>query len=355
MITVQDINKPEPIKVDEQLKTFQKGDAVAGTIECLRRGEFILIQTFYSDGISLLAELHKDLKLKLPNFSFKDQQAYRAEYHKLSNLVVLEIVDQKLSPKKSPNIGWLSEFYPDNEHFLLTFPQVQGLNSAWQWHEKGVSLPVLRNKLKPYYGTYFPTRFEHLVLFDNFLKHYKGQKKTAIDVGVGCGVLSMQMVNHQFQRVFATDINPNAIFGLQEYMGNTKLSRKIELDCAHLFGKWIKQTELIVFNPPWLPETRELERIDQAIFYDKTLFENFFAEAKKILLPEGQLVVIFSNLAQITNVTAAHPIKTELMNGNRFQLERYFKKLVKPASSKTKRDQHWRALEEVELWVLKHI
>ncbi len=71
MITVQDINKPEPIKVDEQLKTFQKGDAVAGTIECLRRGEFILIQTFYSDGISLLAELHKDLKLKLPNFSFK--------------------------------------------------------------------------------------------------------------------------------------------------------------------------------------------------------------------------------------------------------------------------------------------
>ncbi|MFT5848164.1 methyltransferase [Psychroserpens sp.] len=355
MITIEDINKPKPIKVDDQLKTFEKGDNVGATIESLRQGEFILIKTFYSDGISLLADVHKHLKLKLPNDSFKEQQAYRAAYQELSNLVVVEIVDQKLSPKKSPNIGWLNKFYPDNDHFLLTFPQVQGLNSAWQWHEKGIALPVLRNKLQPYYGAYFPTRFEHLILFDNFLKHYKGPKKTAIDVGVGCGVLSLQMVNSQFQKVFATDINPNAIFGLQESMGTTKLSRKIELDCAHLFGKFTKQTELIVFNPPWLPETRELEGIDEAIYYNNNLFDDFFMEAQKRLLPEGQLVIIFSNLAKITNVTTEHPVEKELVNGKRFQLERYFKKQVKAASNKTKRDQHWRDVEEVELWVLKHI
>jgi hypothetical protein len=355
MITIEDINKPKPIKVDNQLKTFQKGDDVTRTIENLRQGNFILIKTFYSDGISLLADLHKNLKSKLPNDSFSEQQAYRAAYQKLSNRVVVEIVDQKLSPNKSPNIGWLNKFYPDNNHFLLTFPQVQGLNSAWQWHEKGITLPVLRNKLQPYYGTYFPTRFEHLILFDNFLKHYKGSKKSAIDVGVGCGVLSLQMVNHQFQKVFATDINPNAIFGLQEFMGTTKLSRKIELDYAHLFGKWNKETELIVFNPPWLPETRELERIDEAIYYNNNLFDDFFVEAQKRLLPEGQLVIVFSNLAKITNVTTAHPVEKELVNGKRFQLERYFKKQVKPASSKTKRNQYWRDLEEVELWVLKHV
>jgi hypothetical protein len=33
-------------------------------------------------------------------------------------------------------------------------------------------------------------------------------------------------------------------------------------------------------------------------------------------------------------------------------LGNYFKKSVKAASKKTKRDQHWRATEEVELWVL---
>ncbi|MDO5975102.1 hypothetical protein [Flavivirga jejuensis] len=81
----------------------------------------------------------------------------------------------------------------------------------------------------------------------------------------------------------------------------------------------------------------------------------FFAAAKKRLLPEGKLVLIFSNLAQITNVTTDHPIQKELDEGNRFQLERCFKKSVSAASSKTKRDQHWRALEEVELWVLTNI
>jgi transcriptional regulator of NAD metabolism len=110
-----------------------------------------------------------------------------------------------------------------------------------------------------------------------------------------------------------------------------------------------------VFNPPWIPEGGDLSSFDDAIYYNKTLFEDFFTAAKKRLLPDGKLVLIFSNLAQITNVTTEHPIETELDVGNRFQLERCFKKSVKAASSKTKRDQHWRSSEEVELWVLTNI
>ena len=354
MITDIEVNKPEPIEIDEKPKLFKRGSEVGLTIEALKEGESILISEFYNDGISLLQDLHKYLILKLPNKSYKEQHEYRAEYHRLSNQILLEIVDQKLIVKKSPSIGWLEKFYPENSHFYLTFPQIQGLNSAWQWYQNGISIPVLRNKIHPYYGTYFPTRFEHLVLFDNWLKHYKGSKKASIEVGVGCGVLSLQMVQHNFQKVFATDINPNAIVGLIEFMGTTKLSRKIELDFGHLFGKWEKQVELIVFNPPWLPESHNLSNIDDAIYYNKTLFPEFFTAAKKRLLPEGKLVLIFSNLAQITNVTTEHPIETELVEGNRFQLERCFKKSVKAASSKTKRDQHWRSSEEVELWILTH-
>ena len=357
MITDIKVNKPEPIAIDEKLKSFKFGNRVRPTIEALEKGEMILINESYHDGISLLKELHKYLKLKLPNKSFQEQREYRSEYHRLSNLVLLEIVDQKLIAKKSPSIGWLEKFYPENNHFYLTFPQIQGMNSAWQWYENGISIPVLRNKVHPYYGTYFPTRFEHLVLFDNWLKRYKGPKKTATDVGVGCGVLSLQMVQHGFQKVFATDINPNAIVGLTEFMGTTKLSRKIELDLGHLFGKWDKPTELIVFNPPWLPETYDsgIAGIDEAVYYNKTLFPEFFAAAKERLLPEGKLVLIFSNLAQITNVTTEHPIETELAEGGRFKLERCFTKSVQAASNKTKRDQHWRSSEVVELWVLTNI
>lgn len=348
-------NIPAPIAVSEKQKTFKRGTDVKSTIEALQQGKMVLINEFYSDGLSLLEELHKHLRRKLPHKSFKEQQKYRSEYFRLSNLVVLEIVDQKLVTKKSPSIGWLEKFYSENNHFFLTFPQIQGLNSAWQWYQNGVSIPVLRNKIHPYYGTYFPTRTEHLILFDNWLKRYQGPKKAAIDIGVGCGVLSLQMVQHGFQKVYATDVNPNAIVGLKESMGTTKLSRKIELDHGNLFGKWEKQTELIVFNPPWLPKPHELNHMDKAIYYNETLFPDFFAAAKKRLLPEGKLVLVFSNLAQITKVTTKHPIETELAEGNRFQLEKCYKKSVSAASDKTKRDQHWRSLEEVELWVLTNI
>jgi 16S rRNA G1207 methylase RsmC len=160
------------------------------------------------------------------------------------------------------------------------------------------------------------------------------------------------MIKHGFQKVFGTDTNPNAVVGLAEFMGDTKLSRKIELDFGHLFGKWEKQTELIVFNPPWLPKSHDLDRIDEAIYYNDNLFPEFFAGAKHRLLPEGKLVLIFSNLAQITNVTKEHPIEKELAQGGRFQLEKYLKKSVKGSSEKTKRDRHWRSSEEVELWIL---
>jgi hypothetical protein len=69
-------------------------------------------------------------------------------------------------------------------------------------------------------------------------------------------------------------------------------------------------------------------------------------------LPEGKLVILFSNLAQITEVTKDHPIETELANDGRFKLEACLKRKVKAASNKTMREQEWRAEEEVELWIL---
>ena len=352
MTTDIEVNKPEPIVSKKQLVLFNRSTDVKLTIKALEVGKPVLITAFYSNGLLLLKELDLHLKRKLPNKSFQEQREYRSEYRKLSNLILIEIVDHKLTVKKAPSIGWLEKLYPEISDFLLSFVQIQGLNSAWQWYKKGIFIPVLRNKVHPYYGTYFPTRFDHLILFDNWLKRYEGSKKSAIDVGIGCGVLSFQMMKYGFQKVFGTDTNPNAIVGLAEFMKDTKFSRKIELDFGHLFGKWEKQTELIVFNPPWLPKSHDLNRIDEAIYYNVSLFPEFFAGAKRRLLRDGKLVLLFSNLAQITDVTKEHPIEKELAEGGRFQLEKCFKRTVIAASDKTKRDQHWRSSEEVELWVL---
>ena len=346
------INIPTPVLPGDELIKFESTTDVRETIYAMKDGKSVLITEFYSNGMLLLKELHKHLKNRLPNKTFAEQRAYRAEYHALSNLILLKIKKQEVYLKKAPSIGWLEKLYPDNNSFFLTFPQVQGLNSAWQWYKNGIKVPVLRNKIHPFYGTYFPTRFDHLILFDNWLKRYDGAKKSAVDVGIGSGVLSFQMVQHGFQKVFGTDTNPNAIVGLQEFMGETKLSRKIELNYGNLFATIEKETELIVFNPPWLPAHTSVENIDEAIYYNKNLFPKFFAEANNRLSKDGKLVILFSNLAEITNVSKEHPIEKELAKGIRFKLEKCLKKTVKTASDKTKRNANWRAAEEVQLWVL---
>ena len=198
MITDIKANKPRPITSKIKIELFKRGTNVQHAIKILEAGNHILITEFYSNGLSLLQELKAHLNKKFPNKSFLEQKEYRAAYHKLSNLILIEIVDHKLEVKKSPSIGWLEKLYPETGNFFLSFPQIQGLNSSWQWYKKGITIPVLRNKIHPYYGTYFPTRFEHLVLFDNWLKRYKGPKKSAIDVGIGSGILSLQMMKYGF-------------------------------------------------------------------------------------------------------------------------------------------------------------
>jgi hypothetical protein len=347
------VNRPEPISTEIEIESFTQDSDINETIRALLQGRQILVEEFYSNGLYLLRELASYLKNNLPNETFIEQRAFRSEFRKLSNLILIHVKEHKLRVKKAPVIGWLEKLYPELKDFLLPLPQIQGLNSAWQWYKNGIHIPVLRNKIHPYYGVYFPTRFEHLILFDNWLKRYEGAKKTAIDIGFGSGVLSLLMVQHGFQKIFGTDINPNAVIGLSESMQGTKLARKIEVGFGHLFGKWDKPSELIVFNPPWLPAVQELNKLDEAIYYNEQLFPGFFEAAHKRLLPDGKIVILFSNLAKITQLATEHPIENELLSGKRFMLERCLKKSVKQASQKTNRNQHWRREEEVELWVLK--
>lgn len=352
MISDISINKPEPFFPEQPLPQYNRAINVGRAIKSLEAGKPILVTAYFSNGLELLRALQQHLKIKMPGKTFKEQRDYRLAFKELTKLIYIKIVDHELAVKKAPAIGWLEKLYPEDNNFLLPLTKVQGLNSAWQWYQNGITLPVLRNKIHPYYGVYFPTRFDHLILFDNWLKRYEGPKQSAIDVGIGSGVLSFQLVKHGFHKVYGTDTNPNAIVGLTESMADTKMSRKIELHFAPLFGKFEKPTELIVFNPPWLPTREDMDKNDEAIYYNDTLFPEFFLEAKKRLLPNGKLVVIFSNLAQITNITDAHPIEDELTNGGRFKLENCLKRKVKNASAKTKRDQNWRGEEMVELWVL---
>ena len=347
-------NRPEPIVSEIEVVPFKKGTSPKMAIDALLEGDFVLIIDFYSSGLKLLSELKKYVKHKYPDKSFQGQRDFRSIFHELSNRILLDISDNKLSVKKAPEIGWLKKLYTEINDFALPFPKVQGLNSAWQWYKKGIFIPVLQRKIYPFFGTYFPTRFEHLELFEGWVKKYTGEKKSAIDIGVGSGILSFQMLQHGFEKTIGTDTNPNSIIGLRESIEENKGYSNLELIHGNLFANINTSTELIVFNPPWLPAKQDIKGLDNAIYYGPELFPDFFKEAKKFLKPGGKLVLLFSNLAQITNVSESNPIEEEIAKGGRFKKELLLKKIVKPASKKTKRNQNWRSSEVVELWVLVH-
>lgn len=347
------IARPAPILGEVEVFPFSRHTDLNLALENLNAGHYVLITDYYSSGLLLLNALKKTHTGITGAVTFQEQRAARAVFQERSNRVLLVIRNQQLVVRKSPQIGWLKKLYPELDEFLLPFPQVQGLNSAWQWYVNGLSIPVLPKKIHPWYGTYFPTRFEHLLLFDDWLSRYSGSKYTALDIGIGSGILSYQLLNHGFKKIFGTDSNPNAIVGMLEAIGNSEQNLSIELFFGDLFAGCTESVSLIVFNPPWLPATYKSEGIDSAMYYDETLFPRFFTEAASHLLPGGRLVLLFSNLAQLTFPGTIHPIEAELLTNKRFKKELFLQKKVSQASSKTRRNQNMRSAEMVELWVLK--
>lgn len=343
--------RPEPIILEEKPDKVTKKSNFRPVLEKLVSGGYVRIDDMYPTGLMVLSELRKRLMEKKNKGDFKTYRNQRSEYHHASNRLLVPIENHRIALRKSPEIGWLEKLYSDVNTYLLPFPKVQGLNSSWQWYQKGIQFPVLENKIYPYYGTYFPTRFDHLILFDKWLGKYQGNKTVAIDIGTGCGVLTFQILKHGFQHVHASDINPNAVISVMENARNIGWNDHISVRHGDLFDNIDQKGELIVFNPPWLPANKDTEGLDKAIYYEPELFERFFESAGKYLTEDGKMVVLFSNLAQSTSVGSKHPMDEELHNHNRFKKVRVIKRKVKQGSKKTKRRDN-RKQEYVELWEL---
>ncbi len=335
----------------EAIGFYRKMDTEA-TVNEMIAGKYVLVEEFYSNGLQVLAELKRKLLLTHTDKSFQGQRAYRDAFREASHRLLLKVEDNKLIVKKAPTIGWLTLLYPEVSEFYISFPDVQGMNSSWQWYEKGIEVKTLNLMLHPYYGTYFPTRFDHLKLFDKWLKKYEGSKENAIEIGVGSGVLSFQLIQNGFQNIFASDSNKNAIIGVTEETKRLGYEEKITLNHGDLFDNCDVKADLIVFNPPWLRAKHTLEEgIDKAMYYEEDLFPRFFEQAKEHLAPEGKVVLIFSNLAQVVDAESPHPIIEELRNNKRFKKELHLTRDVRASSRRTKRRDS-RETEKVELWVL---
>ena len=351
LISIQP-DRPNIITTEIEAISFYRKMDTKATVEEMIAGKYVLVEEYYSNGLEVLSELKKNLLRIYKDKSFQGQREYRSAFREASHRLLLKVKDNKLLVKKSPDIGWLKILYPEVSEFYISFPEIQGMNSSWQWYKKGIEVKTLNIYLHPYYGTYFPTRFDHLKLFDKWLKKYEGAKEKVIEIGVGSGVLSFQLIQNGFEDIFVTDTNKNAIIGVLEESKRLGYEDKITSTQGDLFENCDVKADLIVFNPPWLLSKHKLEEgIDKAIYYEKDLFPRFFEQALEHLTPEGKIVLIFSNLAQVVDEESTHPIIEELQKNNRFRKELHLRRDVRASSKRTKRTDS-RENEKVELWVL---
>ncbi|MBN2053234.1 DUF2431 domain-containing protein [Candidatus Woesearchaeota archaeon] len=113
-----------------------------------------------------------------------------------------------------------------------------------------------------------------------------------IDIGTGSGILAEGVMhNPNVESIYAVDIDKEAVEGLKK-----KCFGMIKCKHSDLFSNVEEKFDVIIFNPPYLPDDEKDE--DIALDGGKKgyeLIERFLKEAKKHLNASGFILMVFSN------------------------------------------------------------
>lgn len=311
-------------------------------------GDPLIVSDYYSTGAEILAQLEVLMRPPPQDAGHGPRRAYQRAFREAAMRLLVSIVDHRPALTGAQRIGFIEELYPDLSAFSLPFPQLQELHGAWELYIDGVHLPVLGHRVHPMYGTYAPTRLTHLELFGTWLSAYQGPRERAIDVGTGCGVLALMLCKGGFERVLATDINPNAVESVERELRRLPSKPPIETLHGDLLSDIRGPVDLIVFNPPWT-RGEPSGLIDGALYYEDGLFERFFEQASQRLTPAGRIVLVFSNLISLVQPDVPHPITTELERG---RLRLVSKQQRKVKATPTRDGRRRKTREKVEVWEL---
>ena len=118
-----------------------------------------------------------------------------------------------------------------------------------------------------------------------------------LDMGTGSGIQALTAItNPNAQFVIAADTDPSVITALEKKIQEQKI-RKLQVVHSNLFSNIKGKFNLIIFNPPYLPQDKGIE--DQALYGGKKgweLSEKFFQQASPHLFPDGKILFLFSSL-----------------------------------------------------------
>ncbi len=136
---------------------------------------------------------------------------------------------------------------------------------------------------------------EDSYLLQKFVRRYATGR--VLDIGTGSGIQALTAMEvPSVREVVAVDINPKAVEHLNTEIEKRKL-RKIKVLEGNLFDQVEGSFNVVVFNPPYLPQDKGIE--DKAIYGGKKgweVSEQFFREVSRHMFPEATILFLFSSL-----------------------------------------------------------
>lgn len=346
--------RPEPIAFDPSYKMFVVGVHFRKLLKQMKAAEVFVAKGSYASVLGFYSWLKKQAAIQIPITDFESSRANKALLQSFSDRLLVPISKGKCTLQGAPQNGWISELYPKEPAFLMRFSDFLGLNGSWQWFKRGISYPGLSYALHPYYGVYFPTRTEHLELFDSWLSK-QPQLHHALDMGTGCGVLAHYLLKHGCEKVTATDINVNALISLKTDAETQGLLSRVSVVMTSFFeGLEMQSMDLVVFNPPWIPAETD-NWLDAATHYHSAFFETFFTQAAQVLKPGTRLVVLFSTFALEAGLTRQHPIEEALKHFPFGLVTKLEQPIQQPPSARKSWLSEIRKTEKNQLWVLNRL
>lgn len=157
-----------------------------------------------------------------------------------------------------------------------------------------------------------------------------------LDMGTGSGIQALTAItNPNAQFVIAADTNQSVITALEKKIQEQKI-RKLQAVHSDLFSNIKGKFNLIIFNPPYLPQDKGIE--DAALYGGKNgweLSEKFFKQASSYLFPDGKILFLFSSLTnkqKIGEILTHHLFQFQELGREKIAFEELYLYLIEKKS-----------------------
>ena len=296
------VSSPPPRRVG----TADDRTTAAVALARVRSGEALVYTGDFRNARQLLAAMSRRLEGRRPTGRdpatlWRAEREHRRREHDLLGRIVVQIeagfrVPLRHAPDvASPMVEALGPEAPVPG--LLPLRDLLGMVGAHEWRRKGVAVPALGARVHPHYGVYAPVRGEYVELVADAVRSWPVEGKRVLDAGTGTGVLAFVLARAG-AHVVATDIEPRAVACARDNASRLGLGDRVEVVEADLFPDGGAPFDLVVSNPPWLPDVAR-SPLERAVYDPEGSFlERLLATAPQRLAPGGEAWVVISDLAE---------------------------------------------------------